>query len=116
VQIVNFNGSAVGTHVLSGGEIVFNGGAVSSLSIASGAVIDLAALAFNSAETVSFAENAQNTQGVLTVTSGGHSFAITLLGQYVAAGFHLSKDAAGATTVTYTPATSNIEIAGAGHH
>jgi hypothetical protein len=111
VQIVNSNGSAIGTNVLSGGEIVFNGGAVIRLAIASGATIDLATLAFTSAETLSFVENGAGTQGVLTVTSGGHSFAITLLGQYAAAGFQLSRDAAGTTAINYAPPTSHIEIA-----
>jgi autotransporter passenger strand-loop-strand repeat protein len=115
IQLVNSNGSAVGTNVMSGGEIVFNGGTVSGLSLSSGGVIDLATLAFNSSATLAFAENGAGTQGTLTVTRGGHSLAITLLGQYVAAGFSLSKDAAGATAISYTPPTSHIEIA-AGHH
>jgi autotransporter passenger strand-loop-strand repeat protein len=111
---VNANGSAVGIAVLSGGDIAVNGGAVSGLSLASGATLDLPRFAFGSAETLSFAENSSGSQGTLTVTSGGHSLSVVLLGQYMAAGFALANDAAGGTAVTYLPATSNIEIA-AGH-
>jgi autotransporter passenger strand-loop-strand repeat protein len=108
------DGSAVNANVLSGGEIVFNGGVVSGLSLASGAVIDLATLAYNSAETLSFTENGTGTGGALTVTSGGQSQVIGLLGQYAAAGFDITRNAAGATAITYAPPTSQAEIA-AGH-
>jgi len=111
VQIVNSNGSAVDTNILSGGEIVFNGGIVGSLSLSSGRLIDLAALAFNTSEKVSFTENGAGTEGALTVTSAGQNLAITLLGQYAAAGFHLSKDADGATEITYTPTISSLDLA-----
>jgi fibronectin-binding autotransporter adhesin len=54
--------------------------------------------------TVAFAENGTNTQGALTVTDGSLQAQITLLGQYMASGFHKSSDgAAGGTIVTYTP-------------
>lgn len=115
VLVVNSNGRAVDTQVLSGGEIVLNGGPINSLSLSSGGTIGLAALAFNSSETISFTEIRAGTQGTVTVSSGGRSVSITLLGQYAAAGFRLSEDKTGGTAITYEPPTSQIEIA-AGHH
>jgi autotransporter passenger strand-loop-strand repeat protein len=111
IEYVNSNGSAIGTSVLSGGEIVFNGGSVSGLSVSSGGAIDLAQRAYSSASSLSFTENAQNTGGVLTVRNGTGSFAVTLLGQYAAAGFHLAKDGGGGTVITYAPPTSALVLA-----
>jgi hypothetical protein len=113
VLIVNGNGSAVGADVLAGGEIVFNGGAVSGLEIASGGAIDLPSFAFAAAEKIACAENGAGTQAVLTITSGTRNLSITLFGQYIAAGFHPQKDAAGATEITYTPAAPHGELAAA---
>jgi autotransporter passenger strand-loop-strand repeat protein len=93
-QIVNSNGSAVDTNVLSGGEIVFNGGVVSGLSLSKGGVIDLLSFSFSSATSLTFVENAQNTGGTLTVSSGIDTMSINLLGQYVAGGFTSRRTAA----------------------
>jgi len=115
VEFVNANGSAVGSKVLSGGEVIFNGGVVSGLSVSSGGMIDLATLAFSSAASLGFVENAQDTGGVLTVKSGTGSQAVALLGQYAAAGFHLASDGGGGSLVTYAPPVSaQLELA-AGH-
>jgi hypothetical protein len=95
--------------------MVFNGGYVGSVSLSSGGVIDLATMLYNSSDTIGFAESSDMTSGTLTVTSGTESLSITLLGQYVAAGFQQSSDAAGATAINYTPPTSAMEIA-ASHH
>jgi len=112
VQYLNSHGNAAGTVVMSGGEIVFNGGADTGLSVSSGGMIDLAALAFSSAASVQFVENAQNTSGVLRVGNGADSIAVTLLGQYVAAGFHLAGDGGGGSLVTYSPPVSaHLELA-----
>jgi autotransporter passenger strand-loop-strand repeat protein len=116
MQIVNSNGSAVDTNVLSGGEIVFNGGLVSGLSLSSGGMIDLLTFAFTSAETLSFVENGAGTAGTLTVTSGGQSLAITLLGQYAAAGFSLGQDSGAGTLVTYSPASAAVLGLAASQH
>jgi hypothetical protein len=57
-----------------------------------------------STTTLAFTENGFHTQGVLTVTDGALQAKITLLGQYMASGFHKSSDGlAGGTFVTYTP-------------
>jgi autotransporter passenger strand-loop-strand repeat protein len=113
-QVVNSNGSAVDTNVLSGGEIVFDGGVVSNLMLSSGGEIDLATFAFSSATSLTFAENAQNTGGVLTVSGATSSLAVNLLGQYVAGDFQESQDSGTGTAITYAPAaTSNVELTGA---
>jgi hypothetical protein len=44
--------------------------------------------------------------GILTVTEGGHTANITLLGQYVAGNFHIQTDNNGGTLVTDPPATT----------
>jgi autotransporter passenger strand-loop-strand repeat protein len=108
MQIVNFNGSAVDTNVLSGGEIVFNGGVVSGLSASKGGVIDLSTFSFSSATSLAFVENGQNTGGTLTVSSGIHSLAINLLGQYVAGGFRESQDEGIGTLITYTGSAGSV--------
>jgi autotransporter passenger strand-loop-strand repeat protein len=105
-EIVQSYGSATGTSVLSGGTIVFAGGAVSGLSLSSGATIDLATLAFGSAAKASFVENGAHTAGTLTVTDGALKRTVTLFGQYAAAGFSLSKDAAGGTDIHYAPVSA----------
>jgi hypothetical protein len=112
---VNANGIATTIDVLSGGEMAWNGGAVSGLSLASGATLDLLSFAFSRSETLAFSAAMGGTQGTLTVTSGADSFSVVLLGQYVAAGFSIAKDGAGDTAITYTPTTWSVEIAGAGH-
>jgi autotransporter passenger strand-loop-strand repeat protein len=113
MQVVNSNGSAVDTNVLSGGEIVFNGGLVSGLSVASGGIIDLLGFSFSSATSLTFVENVHNTGGTLTVSSGIDTMSINLLGQYVAGGFQDSPDGGTGTLVTYTgSASSNVELAG----
>lgn len=113
-EYVNSNGSAVGATVRAGGEIVFNGGSISGLAVSSGGAIDLAQFAYSGAASLSFAENSQNTGGVLTVSNGTGSFAVTLLGQYAAAGFHMARDGGGGTVITYAPPTSALMLA-AGH-
>jgi hypothetical protein len=102
-QIVAVEGIASGTSVLSGGTIVFAGGTVNGLSVKSGAAIDLTGLTFSRGGTVQFVENAAHTSGTLTVTEGGTKQTLTLFGQYVAAGFSLSKDANGGTDISYKP-------------
>jgi autotransporter passenger strand-loop-strand repeat protein len=113
-EIVSANGSANGTTVLSGGTIVFDGGKVHGLSISSGATIDLANLAF-SGGTIGFAENGAHTAGTLTVTEGTVKQSVTLFGQYVAAGFSLSKDGNGGTDIHYAP-ISAAHVPLTGHH
>jgi autotransporter passenger strand-loop-strand repeat protein len=128
-QTVMSGGTAVDTELNGGHEIVSAGGTASGmltfgiagggLTLQSGAIfngelsglaadgwIDLAAVTYASA-TVTYS----STQGVLTVTDGAHSVALTLLGQYMAAGFHSAKDGTGGTIITYTPTTSSAQLA-----
>jgi hypothetical protein len=51
--------------------------------------------------------NVGNTSGTLTVTSGGLSANITLLGQYVAGQFNIRNDGAGGTTVFDPPVSAS---------
>ncbi|OAF17572.1 beta strand repeat-containing protein [Bradyrhizobium neotropicale] len=62
--------------------------------------IDLANIAFGPSTTLGYAANPDNSGGVLTVSDGTHSSAITLLGQYAAADFHAWSDFHGGTLVT----------------
>ncbi|HEY1941250.1 MAG TPA: VWD domain-containing protein [Roseiarcus sp.] len=64
--------------------------------------MDLAGLSAASA-TLSFHENASGAFGTLSVQSGAQQTAITLLGQYAAAGFGVVSDGHGGTIVDYAP-------------
>ncbi len=55
---------------------------------------------------VSYVSAASNLSGTLTVTSGGHTADITLLGQYVAGNFSITSDGHGGTLVTDPPVTT----------
>lgn len=62
--------------------------------------IDLASIAFGPSTTLGYAANEDNSGGLLTVSDGTHSSAITLLGQYAAADFHAWSDFHGGTLIT----------------
>jgi len=65
---------------------------------------------------MSYTPNAAKTGGELDVTDGALHAKITLFGNYVAAGFHLVKDPAGGTAVTYhAPTAAHLDFA-AGQH
>jgi hypothetical protein len=81
-----------------------------------GDTLDLTGFAFGGAPKLSFIENATNTKGVLTVKDGAFTAAITLLGQYVNAGFGKAPDSGTGTLVTYTPPPGpGLELAVAHH-
>ena len=62
--------------------------------------------------TEKLAYNAGKGKGTLTITDGSLKATVTLFGQYVAAGFHLAKDSAGGTVITYsTPPARIAELA-----
>jgi autotransporter passenger strand-loop-strand repeat protein len=61
--------------------------------------------------TVSFAEALNNTSGTLTVTSGGLSANITLLGQYSTFNFKATDDGFGGTAVHDPPVGADQSIA-----
>ena len=50
-----------------------------------------------------------NASGTLTVSEGGHTANITLLGQYVAGNFHIQSDGLGGTLVTDLPVVANTD-------
>jgi hypothetical protein len=82
---------------------------------AAGDTLDLAGFGFSAAETLGFATNGADTKCVLTITDGALRLAVTLLGQYMAAGFSLAADPGGGTDLTYTPpASAHLDLA-AGH-
>jgi len=133
---VSSGGTANNTVLMSGSETVSAGGIVggmvkfgphSRLTMAAKAnlalglsgfaatdTLDLAGFAFGAQETVSFKENAAKTQGVLTITDGKLHATVTLLGQYVAAGFQHAFDGTGGTAIHYaTPQAPHLELAGA---
>jgi hypothetical protein len=83
--------------------------------IKSGGVLDFTALTGTQPETLSFRENAAGTRGVLAVTDGTLRASLVLFGNYVAAGFHLSRTAGEGTLITYEPpAGAHLNLA-AGH-
>jgi hypothetical protein len=62
---------------------------------------------FVASTTLVFVETLDNTSGTLTVSdNAGLTAHITLLGQYVAANFHIQNDAVGGTLVTDPPVSS----------
>jgi hypothetical protein len=64
---------------------------------------------------LSFAENSQQTQGVLTITDGKLHAQLVLYGNYLSTGFHESAHSGGGTVITYTqPSPGHLELA-AGH-
>ena len=50
---------------------------------------------------MSYAANAANTGGTLSVSDGGTAVTLTLIGQYANDGFHLAADATGGSAVSY---------------
>lgn len=58
--------------------------------------------------TLAFKENADGTQGKLTVTDGSLSATLTLLGQFAAAGFHAAADGLGGTNITYKEPSASL--------
>jgi len=73
--------------------------------------LDLAGFSFSATQaSVTFAGKSRS---VLALTDGALAVSITLFGQYVARGFHLSNDGTGGTAITYTTvAASHLDIAG----
>jgi trimeric autotransporter adhesin len=144
VEVV-ISGGTVGATTISGGfmevrsggtvgasTITFSGGGILQLDdcrhfgglvagFALPDLLDLRDIPFTSGVTsFSYASgNVGNTSGTLTVTSGGLSANITLIGQYMASQFHVQNDGAGGTTVTDPPvatATDSNPIAPVNTH
>jgi autotransporter passenger strand-loop-strand repeat protein len=105
MEIVAAGGFATGTVTFAKNATLSVGGAKNQTLKVSGFAatdtLDLADYAFKGAN-FTFVENKAKTQGVLTVTDGGLTAKVTLLGQYVATGFHLASDGATGTAITYS--------------
>jgi hypothetical protein len=96
----------------SGGDLIVTnaaGFAADLSGFGAGDTLDLTGFSFSGGPKLSFVENANNTQGILTVTDGTLKTAIILLGQYAAAGFHTGQDSGSGTDITYVPPSP-------GHH
>jgi hypothetical protein len=79
--------------------------------------INLTSFAFSAAEKLHFAENAAKTAGTLVVTDGAMRLALTLFGQFTAAGFSVKTDGHSGSIITYTPtATPTAFQLAAPHH
>jgi autotransporter passenger strand-loop-strand repeat protein len=66
-----------------------------------GDMFDLGGFTYSASETRSFIEAASHTSGTLTVTDGGQSANLTLLGSYATSNFVLSNDLHGGTFVKF---------------
>jgi hypothetical protein len=95
------------TFVGSGGELVLDNLPAFAAQIAglvnASQKLDLAGFAYSSGETRAWSEAASNTSGTLTVTDGGQTAQLTLLGVYTTSNFILSDDGAGGTIVVDPP-------------
>jgi hypothetical protein len=72
--------------------------------------LDFRDIAFTSGAT-SATWSQSGTSGTLTVSSGTHTAALTLIGQYVAGNFHVSTDGHGGTFVTDPPVSASENAA-----
>ncbi len=91
-------GSAAGDDTFKDIAGNLNGATIGGFS-AKGDLIDVEDLAFGATATLDWAQNADS--GLLTVTDGVKIAAVTLLGQFDAAGFSMAGDGTGGTTVGY---------------
>jgi hypothetical protein len=119
---VLFGESSADTYVLnaSGIDVAkttaadLNGATIQNFSVLDG--IDLTTVAFGANTTLGFVENMNNTQGVLTVSDGTHTAAITLLGQYTTASFQDESDGGSGTLVAMASTTHLSAILAAAQH
>jgi len=96
-------GFAGGSTTFTDKAATFNGDTIGGFGN-NGDVIDITDINFSSPLfNLSFAENASNTKGTLTVTDGTHSTAITLLGSFMAGNFHPASDGIAGTKITDPP-------------
>jgi hypothetical protein len=97
--VVGFAGSGGELAIASGGGF---GGVISGLG--AGDKLDLGGFAYNAShgvESVAFLEAAGGLSGTLTLSSGGGTEALTLLGAYATSNFALSTDKHGGTFVSW---------------
>lgn len=117
--VVSSGGTAKASRLLGGREEVLSGGQFAGIYFGSGGQLDIKTIgnvtfgaagfgasnvirldgfAFGKTETLAY----DAAKKVLTITDGDLKARIKLFGDYVAAGFHLARDQAGGTGVTYT--------------
>jgi len=92
---LTMNAAATGGDDFKATSAQLNGDSIGGFA-GPGNAIDLTDMSFAKAR-ATFAENAQGTSGVLSVTDGVHTTTVALLGQFAAAGFSGSASAAGFT-------------------
>ena len=110
---VEFIGAAAGDNTFKNLAAVFNGDTVSGFGN-NGCVIDLTDVSSIGLKPLSYVQTTA-TAGKLIVSDGVHTAAITLLGQYLANGFHPVSDGHLGTAITYQP-TPQIAALTAPHH
>ncbi len=66
-----------------------------------------------SAISFGFSENAAGTIGTLSMTAGGQTASVQLLGQYMASGFVTASDGGAGTAITYNPSAHGTMLAAA---
>ena len=98
---VEFVGAAAGDDTFKNLAALFNGDTMSGFG-ANGDVIDLPDVGSAGLKPLSYVQTTA-TSGKLTVSDGVHTAAITLLGQYIANGFHSTSDGGVGTAITYQP-------------
>ncbi len=90
-------GSSAGSDTFKNTAALFNGDTIVGFGAAND-VIDLTNLTFTG-QTPQFVQNGSS--GTLSITDGTHSAAITLFGQFAAAGFQAQSDGASGTDIIY---------------
>jgi hypothetical protein len=96
---VSFASGATGTLTL--GQSQAFTGTVAGLAL--GNYLDLADIGFGATTTLGYSPNANNTGGTLSVSAGGHTANIALLGNYLASSFVTASDGHGGTLITDPP-------------
>jgi hypothetical protein len=99
---VEFVGVAAGDDTFKNLAAVFNGETISGFGNNSD-VIDLTDVSSTGLKPLSYVQTTA-TSGKLTVSDGAHTAAITLLGEFMANGFHPVSDWGAGTAITYQPA------------
>jgi autotransporter passenger strand-loop-strand repeat protein len=137
---VSSGGTAVGATLSGGVETVSSGGVISGTLTFAGSgtlilnqasnfgagalvagfsnvneIIDLKNIAFASAPTIGFVEAGNNQSGTLTVSAGGVSDTLTLIGSYTAGSFTSGADGTGGTTIVDPPAATSGVVAPTQH-
>ena len=98
---VEFVGAAAGDDTFKNLAAHFNGASISGFGN-NGDMIDLTDVSSTGLKPMSYVQTT-GTSGKLTVSDGVHTAAITLLGEFLANGFHPVSDGGAGTAITYQP-------------